>query len=134
MHNTPPKKKKNSLTPNKQPQGKPLQGNKSPVPPAAAPRGKVLNQKGLRPNNTQTQPLLSKETARREYERLYNIHTTDIGELAAKVVVFQHNLEKGILKEITGLNRFNDTTDPNDNDKPFNERKVIKKRAKILAS
>jgi hypothetical protein len=59
-------------------------------------------------------PLLSQETAKKQYDRLYNSHHTDTGGLASKVVTFQHNMQMEILYEITGLRNFYNKYDPND--------------------
>ena len=82
----------------------------------------------LRPRTyTPNAPMFSESSAQKHYQRLINTYNTDIGNNAVKVVVFKHNLEHEILKEITGQRIFKTKFDPDDKDKPIKDRKVLEK-------
>jgi hypothetical protein len=79
-------------------------------------------------SKNQKMPLLSKESAKIQYDRLFNAYHTDTGGLPTKVVTFQHNMEKGILDEITRIKNFKDIYDPRDkNVKPRSAKRIIEK-------
>jgi hypothetical protein len=76
------------------------------------------------PKKAQKKPLLSRESAERQYDLLLESYHSKRG-LGSKVSGFFHDLEHDILKEITGIQMFFDKFDPNDRDKPFKEKRII---------